>query len=236
MNALIIVPCYNEEKRLPAEVFADFMKQHRELEFVFVNDGSSDGTGAVLKELCSAHPNAELLELPENKGKAEAVRQGMLHAAERDVRFIGFTDADLATPPEELTDMLFCTRESTLCVSGYRFLRLGGRIKRHPWRHFIGRIFATAASMYLDLPVYDTQCGAKFYASETIKKVFDQPFVTRWFFDVEILNRLLRIYGRDRIMEDCFEYPLHCWEDKSGSKIRFFAVLKDFIRLLCSGN
>lgn len=236
MDALIIVPCYNEEKRLPAKIFANFIKQHREITFLFVNDGSSDNTGKVLGGLCSAHPNAELLELPGNQGKAEAVRQGMLHAAKRKVRFIGFTDADLATPLEELLKMLLCARNSTLCISGCRFLRLGSKIKRHPARHFIGRIFATAASIYLDLPVYDTQCGAKFYAAETIEEVFQTPFVTRWFFDVEILKRLIRIYGRDKVIEDCFEYPLHCWEDKSGSKIRLFAVLKDFIRLLFSKN
>ena len=236
MNALIIVPCYNEEKRLPAEVFSNFLKQHREIAFIFVNDGSSDDTGNILQELCSAHPNAELLELPKNKGKAEAVRQGMLQAVDRNVRFIGFTDADLATPLEELLDMLNCTKDSTLCISGCRFLHLGSKIKREPVRHFVGRIFATAASTYLDLPVYDTQCGAKFYASETIGKVFNTPFATKWFFDVEILKRLLRIYGKDRVIEDCFEYPLHCWEDKSGSKIRLFTVLKDFICLLLSKN
>lgn len=234
MNVWIVVPCYNEEKRLPAEVFADFMKRHEKITFLFVNDGSTDDTGHVLQKLCAGCNNAKLLELSENCGKAEAVRQGMLRAAGSKARFIGFCDADGATPLEEFIDMLSLSRESTLMISGCRFLRLGGRIKRSPLRHFIGRIFATAASMYLDLPVYDTQCGAKLYASETVAAVFDKPFVTRWFFDVEILDRLILIYGKDRIMQDCFEYPLHCWEDKSGSKIRLGAVLKDFIRLLFS--
>lgn len=234
MNVLIIVPCYNEEKRLPTEVFADFMRRHEKITFLFVNDGSTDDTGSVLQKLCADCANAQMLELPENCGKAEAVRRGILHAAGSKARFIGFCDADGATPLEEFIDMLSLSRESTLMISGCRFLRLGGRIKRSPLRHFIGRIFATAASMYLDLPVYDTQCGAKLYASETVAAVFDKPFVTRWFFDVEILDRLLQIYGKERIIRDCFEYPLHCWEDKSGSKIRFGAVLRDFIRLLFS--
>ena len=219
---------------MPADAFAGFMKIHPEMSFLCVNDGSRDNTGEVLKKLCAANPNAALLELTDNCGKAEAVRQGMLHAADTGVRFIGFLDADLATPPEELTGMLASAWESVLCISGCRLVRLGSAITRSPWRHFAGRIFATAASLYLNLPVYDTQCGAKLYAAEAVGSIFQKPFVTKWFFDVEILRRLLRLYGRERILADTLEYPLRSWADRAGSKIRFFPALADFIRLLLS--
>lgn len=234
MDVLLIIPCYNEEKRLQTEVFNDFMNRHTEIKFLFVNDGSSDNTGEILQKLCSSHPDAKLLELPKNSGKAEAVRQGMLYADNFDTpfRFVGFLDADLATPLEELPAMLSYATESSICISGCRFSRLGGRIKRNPIRHFIGRIFATAASLYLDLPVYDTQCGAKFYTFDAIAGVFQKPFVTQWLFDIEILQRLIQIYGKERIIKDCFEYPLHNWEDKSGSKIKICAILLDLVRLI----
>ena len=232
MDALIIVPCYNEELRLPTEAFASFMKNHQAITFLFVNDGSSDNTGAVLEKLCAVHPNARRLELLKNCGKAEAVRRGMLHAAKLPARFFGFWDADLATPLEELPGMLAATADSTLYVSGCRLLRLGTKIRRNPLRHYIGRIFATAASMYLDLPVYDTQCGAKLYAAETVSAIFQKPFVSEWCFDVEILRRLTKLYSKERIIRDGLEFPLCCWEDKSGSKIRPLIVIKDLFRLL----
>lgn len=232
MDASIIVPCYNEEKRLPTDVFSDFMKKHREIAFLFVNDGSSDKTGEVLRKLCLEHPNAEYFELAQNSGKAEAVRQGMLQALVSKAPFIGFWDADLATPLEELPRMLASAKDSTLYVSGCRLLRLGTRIRRNPFRHYIGRVFATAASLYLDLPVYDTQCGAKIYAADVVSAVFRKPFVSEWCFDVEILRRMTRLYGRERIIADGLEFPLSCWEDKSGSKIRLWRVMKDLFRLL----
>ena len=216
MDASIIVPCYNVEKRLPTDVFSDFMKKHREIAFLFVNDGSSDKTGEVLRKLCLEHPNAE----------------GMLQALVSKAPFIGFWDADLATPLEELPRMLASAKDSTLYVSGCRLLRLGTRIRRNPFRHYIGRVFATAASLYLDLPVYDTQCGAKIYAADVVSAVFRKPFVSEWCFDVEILRRMTRLYGRERIIADGLEFPLSCWEDKSGSKIRLWRVMKDLFRLL----
>lgn len=234
MKALIIIPCYNEEKRLPEKDFADFMEQHREISFLFVNDGSTDNTGEILKKLSSKFTNADMLELEKNCGKAEAVRRGMLHAAKSKVQFIGFFDADLATPLSELPGMLDCAEESTLYISGCRIMRLGSNIKRKFLRHIAGRIFATAASILLDLPVYDTQCGAKLYTAETVNRIFSRKFVTKWFFDVEILRRMIRIYGREQVISNAVEYPLHHWIDKDGSKIKIFVVLSDFISLLLS--
>lgn len=228
----IIVPCYNEAERLDLDQFSCFMKQHPEFFFLFVNDGSSDNTGELLKKFCSNHAGADLLELKKNCGKAEAVRAGMLHAKEFPVTFIGFYDADLATPLEEFCEMLALARENTLFISGCRIMRLGSTIVRKTSRHLLGRVFATAASWHTDLPVYDTQCGAKIYHIRTIEKAFQRPFVTKWFFDVEILRRLISVYGREQLIDNSVEYPLHCWIEKSGSKLRLFAILSDFIRLL----
>ena len=230
----IVVPCYNEGKRLKCEDFSQFIKKHQEFIFLFINDGSTDNTGFILKTFCSNHSNVTFLELNKNYGKAEAIRLGILHIIHRNpiTPFIGFCDADLATPLNELHAMLNLTNDNTLFISGCRIKRLGSTITRKATRHILGRIFATAVSLHLNLPIYDTQCGAKIYNSSFIAKVFQKPFVTKWFFDVEILRRLITIYGKKYVIDNSLEYPLQCWIEKTGSKINFYTALTDFIKLL----
>ena len=105
-------------------------------------------------------------------------------------------------------------------VSRWRGATSGGV----PVRHYTGRIFATSVSLVLDLPIYDTQCGAKmFRCSETTSVLFKDPFVSRWIFDVEIVARLLQERGPEAFRGTrsvLVEFPLQEWEDVSGSKIR----------------
>ncbi len=108
-------------------------------------------------------------------------------------------------------------------VIGSRVKLMGRTIERLAWRHYLGRIFATAASLVLDLPVYDTQCGAKlFRATPLLAQVFAEPFLARWVFDVEIIARFMELDpgGPDRIGEALFELPLRHWIDVHGSKVK----------------
>ena len=230
----VVIPCYNEANRLDAKQFQHFMDRHPEISFRFVNDGSTDDTGAVLRNLCADRNNADWLDLKQNCGKAEAIRAGMLPLANDDSSgdFIGFWDADLATSLEEIPRFLAAATTETLMISGCRLLRLGGDIRRTLWRHILGRSFATIISCYLDLPVYDTQCGAKLYARKPIAELIAQPFATQWFFDVEILKRMVKRFGRDHVIRNCCEFPLRSWKDVRGSKLHFRAAIKDFFRLL----
>ena len=232
----IIIPCCNEAERLDTSSFASFMDRYPDIAFLFVNDGSTDRTRDVLIRLCAARPNASFWELAENSGKAEAVRQGILKAAESEScgNFIGFWDADLSTSLEEIPRFLACARPGIWMVSGCRLRRLGGHVERSLIRHILGRSFATIISNYLDLPVYDTQCGAKLYAREEITAVTSRPFVTRWFFDVEILKRMKDRHGRSAMINNCYELPLQQWNEIVGSKLKYAATLKDFIKLIFS--
>ena len=119
-------------------------------------------------------------------------------------------------------------------VTGCRLRRLGADIRRSPLRHLVGRVFATAASLHLKLPVYDTQCGAKLFRRETAEALFAEPFTTRWLFDVELFDRYQRRYGRDAAMRRICEHPLAVWHDVPGSTLRLRTaprILLEFLRL-----
>ena len=201
----IVVPCYNEAERLNGEAFRTFLASHAEASVVFVNDGSTDATLPLLQQIKNEWPGrVEVLDKTQNAGKAEAVRDGLLWAARQDgVAFVGFWDADLATPLDAVTDLLevFRSNPKVEVVFGSRVKLLGRKIERNSLRHYLGRIFATSASLVLDLPIYDTQCGAKFFlVSPTLKQALQEPFCSRWIFDVELIARFLQIYaaeGRD---------------------------------------
>lgn len=232
-RAVVVVPCYNEAARLDTGAFREFDQGGQPVRFLFVNDGSTDATQDVLDELRRINPACfDVLELPANVGKAEAVRRGVLHAVAARPDYVGFWDADLATPLETITTFttaLDC-RPDLEMVIGARVCLLGRSVKRQALRHMLGRAFATAASLVLGLSVYDTQCGAKlFRTTDEMVELFRQPFVSRWIFDVELLARLVsarRQTSHGPIDAGILEYPLPEWHDVSGSKLR----ARDFVR------
>src|SRR5438876_8790186 len=222
----LVVPCYNEAERLDATAFRDFQLPDDEIEFLFVNDGSTDTTSQVL-----ATTGARIVNLEKNSGKAEAVRRGILAALDRSSEFVGFWDADLATPLSELPGFMeiMGSRPEIDIVFGARVRLLGREISRRPSRHYVGRVGATLISSSLGLAVYDTQCGAKlFRVSDTVREVFSTPFLSRWIFDVEIIARFVQLWGRDRVARALYELPVRVWHDVDGSKVKG----RDFVRAL----
>jgi dolichyl-phosphate beta-glucosyltransferase len=226
----IIVPCFNEAERLPLEEWRTALTTPLDRSWVLVNDGSSDGTLAVLKELARPYEQVKVLDLPVNQGKAEAVRQGVLWALQQtECRWVAYLDADLATPTEELWRLFEnqASRPQVQGILGSRIQRLGTRIERRALRHYLGRCAATAISLMLRLPTYDTQCGAKLIRRDLAEKVFAQPFTSRWLFDAELIARARNLVGRSEVMVGLVEEPLEVWHEKPGSKIR----LVDLVRL-----
>jgi len=211
------------------------MKRYSWLSLIFVDDGSSDHTRLVLQALQRKvegsstdkvdQSRVKILPLATNQGKAEAVRQGILQALADGHPVVGFWDADLATPFEEVPPMKEALEHAhALIVMGSRVRLLGRNIKRKAIRHILGRVFATCVSEMLQLPVYDTQCGAKLFQNHpAIHEVFAQPFESRWIFDVEILARLLvqdHQHGTDFTAQRVLEYPLQTWVDIAGSRVK----------------
>jgi glycosyltransferase involved in cell wall biosynthesis len=228
----IVVPCYNEAKRINREAFLEEALRERNLSFLFVNDGSGDETLKMLDGLKRANAaQISFMSLEKNSGKAEAVRQGMLKAIGRGDFNIGYWDADLATPLEEIKN--FCDildRTEATLVMGSRVKLLGRKIDRRASRHYLGRLFATFASFMLRIPVYDTQCGAKIFKNtQELKAAFDKPFKVKWTFDVELFARFSIIgsrKGNNDFSRTWVEYPVEKWEDVKGSKIR----KRDFVK------
>ena len=206
----IVVPCYNEASRLDVAAFRRFIERSTTPQFLLVDDGSRDRTLEVLESLREFAPQRIAVhDLPKNVGKAEAVRQGICRALSGNPQYVGYWDADLATPLESIAEFrrLLDERTNLLMVLGSRVKLLGRSIDRRAVRHYSGRVFATAASLVLGLPVYDTQCGAKLFrvCPETCR-LFREPFRTNWVFDVEILARFLA--GKDRAAQDRRELHL----------------------------
>ena len=228
MKLCVVVPCYNEEKRLKKNEFVSFLKEHPEIDFLFVNDGSSDKTIDILQEIESLAPNARSRNLVSNVGKARAIQKGMVECLELEYDFVGYFDADCATPLNEIPRFLekLKNSEKTQLVMGSRILRLGGEVDRKWYRHLLGRLFATVASMTLRLPVYDTQCGAKFFKASLAKKIIHEPLVSYWIFDVELLFRMKKIKSHQELKDSIYELPLNKWVDEAGSKLGPLDFLK----------
>jgi glycosyltransferase involved in cell wall biosynthesis len=238
---ILIVPCYNEAARLNPPAFLDFVSTHSSIFLLFVDDGSGDATAGILEGLRSAAPaSIGVMRLASHQGKAEAVRLGILEGIRQQSDLVGFWDADLSTPLTAIDDFLALAerRPGMEVLLGSRVNLMGKAVRRRAWRHYLGRVFATAVSLSLDLPVYDTQCGAKvFRVNDAIAAVFEAPFRSRWIFDVELLARYLAQPAppgspprRSRI----YELAVPAWREVPGSRLRWFHYVRatfDLVRI-----
>jgi glycosyltransferase involved in cell wall biosynthesis len=235
----IVVPCYNEAQRLDVAAFERFAASGG-ASLVLVNDGSTDATLDVLRRIAGTASDVTIVDVQPNAGKGEAVRRGLLDALARGHDLVGYWDADLATPFDAVGGFVERLESNPRLevVIGSRVRLLGRTIERRAVRHYTGRVFATAVSLALGLPVYDTQCGAKlFRATPALERALATPFLSRWIFDVELLARLGSRDGRysvEHLLAAVYELPLVEWRDVGGSKLRmedFPTAALDLLRI-----
>ena len=230
MRSVLVVPCFNEAARLPVDEFREMVAVESGVSLVFVDDGSTDTTREVLTALAD-RDGISLVALDRNMGKAEAVRRGLIVAASSGADWVGYVDADLATPRSEIARLLHIAESSPDhdCVFGSRVRLCGNQVTRKLSRHVSGRVFAGLADRVLGAHVYDTQAGAKFFrVSDRFTRCLAQPFADRWAFDVELLGRL----GRVGVFPDrTIEVPLRTWIDREGSKVSLVAGVRSVLSL-----
>jgi len=227
----VVIPCYNEEERLSSDEFKDFAHKNLGYHLCFVNDGSTDKTLEVLEALRLANPNQiSVYDCEKNGGKAEAVRQGMLHLAkDPQLDYIGFLDADLSTDFRDFHDLVETLENSDFkIVSGSRMARMGADITKESARKIISMTINLIIRNILKMPFNDTQCGAKIMQKDIIPMLFTKPFITKWIFDVEIFIRMRKNYGKDKVQQYICEQPLKRWIHADGSKLS----MKDSVKIV----
>lgn len=221
----IVIPAYNEEKRLPAtlnRLRCYFAQAHWDFsEIVVVDDGSRDATVRVVQGLEPAGPPIRVLRNPGNRGKGYSVRNGV-QKAKGDWTLV--TDADLSTPIEELEKLWSAARDTgAQVVIGSRALDRSLIGVHQPWlRESAGKLFNAAARMITGLPFKDTQCGFKLFATSAAREIFRRQHIERFGFDVEAL------FIARRLGYSILEVPVH-WNDVAGTKVSAFGGIKAFL-------
>lgn len=226
----LAVPCRNEAKRLSIDMFLQTIERWPWLSFCFVDDGSDDATAEILAHISGLSPAVHAIYLPRNVGKAEAVRSGILHLCKNTrTDYVGFWDADLATPLSEIPGFMRCFSDAPAleAVIGSRWPHLGAGVHRNAKRRFTSAIVKSLINRIVGAEVWDTQCGAKIFSRSLAGEIFEKPFRTRWLFDVELLMRI----GKQRLAEIAREHPLDIWHDVPGSKLDSYAF-SDLLKLI----
>jgi len=230
MKLGLVVPSYRDCERLARFLpeLCTALSEIPEVEILVVDDGSGEmdatRTRLEVEKLRAKYPILkEPLLLEKNVGKGGAIYAGWRTLAQAE--WLGFVDADGATPAGEVARMIRMVFENIETTDSYiasRIKLLGRNVNRSIIRHFVGRIFATISSVMTGLPVYDSQCGCKFIRRSAFEKISDLLHETRFAFDVELLVYLDRSGAMIR------EIPVD-WSDIPGSKV---SILKDGLKML----
>ena len=225
MKLSIVIPAYNEERRIKpsiCQVLSFIQKLDRETEIIVVNDGSRDKTAEILE---SFEDTIRIINVYPNKGKGNAVKEGML-AATGD--FVLFMDVDLATPLSEVARFYqLANKGHTEIVIGLRDLHQRN-VRRTFLRAIASKMFKFFTNAFMSLGVRDSQCGFKMFPRQTIPLIFNLTKIERWSFDLEIIF-LARKY-KVKIVEIPVE-----WQEMGKSKMRLwwdaFVMLRDIFMI-----
>jgi dolichyl-phosphate beta-glucosyltransferase len=221
----IVIPAYNEERRLPAtlDTVLGYLDAHpREFaEVVVVNDGSRDGTADVARRCAARDARVRLVENPGNRGKGYAVRHGMQEARGD---WMLFTDADLSAPIEELGKLEAAVEDAAAdgAIGSRALDRSLIGVHQPAFRELSGRFFNLVMRLITGLPYHDTQCGFKLFSRRAVETVVRRQQVEGFGFDVEILF-IAKKHGL-RILE----VPVR-WDNVEGTKVSLVNGLAAFL-------
>ena len=215
----IIIPAYNEEKRLPhtlEQVFSFLAEQEYEAEIIVVENGSNDRTFKIAQELSAVFPNLYIFQNDE-AGKGKAVQRGMLEARGQ---YRIFCDADLSMPIEEIARFIPPNNDTDIVIAS-REVEGAIRYDEPLQRHITGRVFNLIIRMLALPDIHDTQCGFKGFRAEVAEDLFQHQCIEGWAFDVEILY-IAKLRGYEIV-----ELPIP-WYYREESKI---SILQDSFRM-----
>jgi glycosyltransferase involved in cell wall biosynthesis len=219
----IVIPAYNESARIEAalsSVLTCVESRSWDAEILVVDDGSTDGTPAIIQRWRATHPRLHLIQNPGNRGKGYSVRNGLLQSA-GDI--VLFTDADLSAPIEEAERLIEAIDNGADVAIGSRWLDKQKQTIHQPiYRRFFGRCFNWVTRKVIGLPFKDTQCGFKAFKRDAAQTIFRLQTIERWGFDPEIL------FIARKLKYTIVEVPV-TWGHDERSRISY---LKDGLQML----
>lgn len=228
MHITLVIPAYNEEKRIGRmlDAYLHYFEEKRkgagfDYSILVAINNTTDNTKEVVQDYAKRNKRITFLDLPLG-GKGYAVIEGFKHALKEKNDYIGFVDADLATPPSSFYSLLLNIRGSSAAIAN-RYLKDSKIYPRMTFRRVIvGTIFNFFVRTLFWLPYTDTQCGAKLFDSRALSQVVPRLGVTQWAFDIELLYEFFkRGYP---VLEISTE-----WKDIEGSKVK---LLKTSIQMV----
>lgn len=222
MPTAVVIPCFDEAERLDLNELRRFVDDHA-MAVVVVDDGSGDTTLELLR--AAEGPQWHVVEIAHG-GKAAAVRVGLeVAAALPDVTVVGFCDADLATPVDEVARVAAALDDRPDACAAIAVRTGPVASARGPVRRLGNRAYSRLASRAIGQRLSDTQCGAKFMGNdERLRRAIDEPFGDRWGFDAELLGRVVAGGGGSII-----EVPLNRWREVPGSRLSAVDAVRMFV-------
>lgn len=235
-NHFIVIPCFNEATRLPFDDYVYFLLHNKELGLCIVNDGSKDGTLKLIEKLKNLFPNqVNIVNLKSNVGKGNAVQSGVKYILSNFLEFdsIGYLDSDLSVDFDTYKKMLdFHNNQLNIMTYGSRENLPSVHKKNSIIRKIISLIARQSINRLFELPINDTQCGAKIIQKSLAEKVFNDTFQSKWLFDIEIFLRARKLNNLERIQP----YFIDKWVFKKNSKMKsldiFYLIPIDLARIL----